>query len=544
MNIRDYDQEIQTLNSEMMLARSSMSSSYIGICNRFVREAKRLDDNNLVGYAYYYLADAYYLLSTDYRKFNMNLLKAIEYLQMEGDAEHLARCYNLLGIDSLNHGNYELAIDFFLKGIKYCEDLPDSGVPGFMFFNIGHVYYRFGDVKTALSYIRSAYKHIRKNRKESLYYRNILYCHCFEADCYIRLGKPDSVRKCLEAMDKLANYQEFNEEYLLGLPILDTKMRAYYYLGDEKRFEYYFKMLNGLIKDRKFSLDDMVDVYNTARFYLEIGKEKEAIKVAQLTEQELDDLNIANLRLNHAKLRCEIYERVNDPEARTRALEDFYRYTLEFEKEKMVNYKFFAAMRTKLSNVEKENDKLMRQAETDQLTGLGNRYSLNRYAETAFEKACEKGHYLAVEILDVDDFKYFNDRYGHQVGDMCLKQISRAIIDMCEHSKGIHAFRYGGDEFIIIYESMSDKKVLDYAVKLRERIGNIALESEMADEGITISISQGIRNSVPKETTKLWDYMYAADNALYQVKESRKGEIALIHNAVISQKSLDEVKHG
>ena len=115
---------------------------------------------------------------------------------------------------------------------------------------------------------------------------------------------------------------------------------------------------------------------------------------------------------------------------------------------------------------------------------------------------------------------------------------------MCEHSKGIHAFRYGGDEFIIIYESMSDKKVLDYAVKLRERIGNIALESEMADEGITISISQGIRNSVPKETTKLWDYMYAADNALYQVKESRKGEIALIHNAVISQKSLDEVKHG
>lgn len=92
MNIKDYDREIQTLNSEMMLARSSMSSSYIGICNRFVRAAKRLDDNSLVGYAYYYLADAYYLLSTDYRKFNMNLLKAIEYLQMEGDAEHLARC--------------------------------------------------------------------------------------------------------------------------------------------------------------------------------------------------------------------------------------------------------------------------------------------------------------------------------------------------------------------------------------------------------------------------------------------------------------------
>ena len=95
MNIKDYNNEIQTLNNELMLARSSMSGSYIGICNRLVRAAKRLDDNNLLGYAYYYMADAYYLLSTDYRKFSQNLLKAIEYLQMEGDYEHLARCYNL-----------------------------------------------------------------------------------------------------------------------------------------------------------------------------------------------------------------------------------------------------------------------------------------------------------------------------------------------------------------------------------------------------------------------------------------------------------------
>jgi diguanylate cyclase (GGDEF)-like protein len=544
MNINDYDKEIQTLNSEMLLARSSMSSSYIGICNRFVRAAKRLDDNNLIGYAYYYLADAYYLLSTDYRKFSTNLLKAIEYLQLEGDVEHLARCYNLLGIDSLNHGNYELAIDFFLNGISYCEKLPDSGVPGFMLFNIGHVYYRFGDVKAALSYIRSAYKHIRRNRKESLYYRNILYCYCFEADCYINLGKPDSVRKCLESMDKLANYQEFNEEYLLGLPILDTKMRDYHFLGDKKRFEYYFKLLSDLICEKKFSLDDMEDVYNTARFYLQIGKEKEAITVAKITEDALEDLNIANLRLNHAKLRCEIYERVDDPSAKLKALEDFYRYTNDFEKEKMVNYKFFAAMRTKLSNVEKENDKLMRQAETDQLTGLGNRYGLNRYAETAFDKAFKRGHYLAVELLDVDNFKQFNDKYGHQMGDLCLKHISKAIVDMCDRNKGIHAFRYGGDEFIIIYENMNDDKVLDHATKLRDKVKEMPLDFGDTGKGVTISISQGIRNSVPQETTKLWDYMYAADNALYQVKEHCKGEVALIHNAVISQKSLDEVKHG
>ncbi|WP_029232386.1 tetratricopeptide repeat-containing diguanylate cyclase [Butyrivibrio sp. VCB2006] len=537
MNINEYSSEIQTLNNEMMVARSSMSDNYISICNKLIKAAKAINDSKLLGYGYYYLADAYYLLSTDYRKFNLNLLKAIEYLQEVGDMEHLARCYNLLGIDSMNRGNYELAVDFFMRGISYCENLENSGIPGFMMFNMGHVYYRFGDIKMALSNIRTAYKHIRQNRKESLYYRNILFCHCFEADCYIKLEKYDSVRKCLEAMDKLANYQEFNEEYLMGLPVLDTKMRAYYFLGDTKKFEYYSGLLNGIICDNKFSLDDMEDVYNTARFYLEIGKEKEALNIAHITATVLGELNIAHLRLDHAKLCCEIYEKIDDKAEKIKALENFYKYSQEFEKERMVNYKFFAAMRTKLLNVEIENNKLQIQAGTDQLTGLGNRYSLNRYAVTAFENAIASGKSLAVELLDVDNFKLINDKFGHQAGDQCLKYIAKSIIDMCNRNKGIHAFRYGGDEFVIVYENMKDEQILEHASKLRESVKTVTRDSDMFG-GNAVSISQGIRNSVPQETTRLWDYMYEADNALYEIKDKQKGEIALAHKTKISKDSL------
>ena len=115
MRIEDYDLEVQRLNRELMTARTSMSGSFINICNRLLRKAKSVDDPNLLGYAYYYLADAYYQISTNYRRFNTNLLKAIEYLQQCGDYEHLARCYNLLGIDAMNHGNKEPALDFFLR---------------------------------------------------------------------------------------------------------------------------------------------------------------------------------------------------------------------------------------------------------------------------------------------------------------------------------------------------------------------------------------------------------------------------------------------
>lgn len=531
MNIKDYNTEIQTLNNELMLARSTMSGSYIGICNRLVRAAKRLDDNNLLGYAYYYMADAYYLLSTDYRKFSQNLLKAIEYLQMEGDYEHLARCYNLLGIDALNHGNNEMALDFFMRGIRFCEDLPESSIPGFMEFNIAHIYHSCGDMKAALVYLRSAYKHIRRNRKDSLYYRNILYCYCLQIGCYIRLEKRDSVLKCMESIRKLSAIPEFNQDLLSGIPVFDTAMRAYYYLGDTKSFEYYFDALNHLIRNNKFTLDDMEDVCNTARFYLDIGRPDAAMDIVKYTGNVLGDMNIANIRLTHARLRCDIYEHRRKDKERLKALEDFYRYSQEFEKEKLINYKFFAMMRAKLASIEKENDRLVKKAETDQLTGLGNRYGLNKYADSAFEKAYQKQRCLAVEILDVDNFKEFNDEYGHQVGDLCLKHISGVIRHMADKHKGINAFRYGGDEFVIIYEGMRDDNILEFARDLREKIAILPEDIKSCIGQKSLSISQGIRNSVPQETSKLWDYMYAADNALYDVKNTKKGEIALLHRA-------------
>ena len=66
MDIQNYSNEIQTEIRELLMARSSMSDSYIGICKDLVEKAKDLDDINLLGYSYYYLADACYDLSTEY----------------------------------------------------------------------------------------------------------------------------------------------------------------------------------------------------------------------------------------------------------------------------------------------------------------------------------------------------------------------------------------------------------------------------------------------------------------------------------------------
>ncbi len=545
MNIEDYGREITELNSRMLTERAQLSPNLIGTCNQLLRKAKDNGDTQLLGYAYYYLADAYYLISTDNKKFNLNLLKAIELLQTCGDLEHLARCYNLLGIDALSHGNPELALDFYLTGLKYCEELPvKSSIAGFLQFNIGQIYFDNGDIKSALAHIRAAYKGIRRNKKDSLYFRNLLYCYCFQADCYILLDKRDSVEKCLQGINQLEQDRAVSREYFLDLPVLDILMRGFYYLGEMDLFEKYADMMSVTLQNDKIPLDGMEDTFGVCRFLMGVGRVGEVTRIIKNIEISLTELNIPNLKKGFAKLKIEFYEKMGKPDKKAKAYEEFFNASMEQEKESIANHKFFLNMRNRLAVIEQENSVLQKQAETDSLTGLGNRYSLNKFAEAAFEEAYAGKYSLAVELLDVDNFKYYNDTYGHQAGDQCLKRIADSIIALCRNNEGIHAFRYGGDEFVIIYENMTDEQIMSYAMGLRNQVAGFKIRSDRNHEVGFVTISQGVRNSVPKESNKLWDYMYAADNALYEVKDHKKGEVVLLHDAVISKKSLDKAQHS
>ncbi|MCR5155139.1 MAG: GGDEF domain-containing protein [Butyrivibrio sp.] len=545
MNIEDYGREITELNSRMLTERAQLSPNLIGTCNQLLRKAKDNGDTQLLGYAYYYLADAYYLISTDNKKFNLNLLKAIELLQTCGDLEHLARCYNLLGIDALSHGNPELALDFYLTGLKYCEELPvKSSIAGFLQFNIGQIYFDNGDIKSALAHIRAAYKGIRRNKKDSLYFRNLLYCYCFQADCYILLDKRDSVEKCLQGINQLEQDRAVSREYFLDLPVLDILMRGFYYLGEMDLFEKYADMMSVTLQNDRIPLDGMEDTFGVCRFLMGVGRVGEVTRIIKNIEISLTELNIPNLKKGFAKLKIEFYEKMGKPDKKAKAYEEFFNASMEQEKESIANHKFFLNMRNRLAVIEQENSVLQKQAETDSLTGLGNRYSLNKFAEAAFEEAYAGKYSLAVELLDVDNFKYYNDTYGHQAGDQCLKRIADSINALCRNNEGIHAFRYGGDEFVIIYENMTDEQIMSYAMGLRNQVAGFKIRSDRNHEVGFVTISQGVRNSVPKESNKLWDYMYAADNALYEVKDHKKGEVVLLHDAVISKKSLDKAQHS
>jgi diguanylate cyclase (GGDEF)-like protein len=101
--------------------------------------------------------------------------------------------------------------------------------------------------------------------------------------------------------------------------------------------------------------------------------------------------------------------------------------------------------------------------------------------------------------------------------------------------KGIFCARYGGDEFIIIYENMTDEEILKIARKLQQDVIGLDLKLKNSTVHPTVTISQGIRNSVPVKENKIWDYFYVADMSMYQVKRACKNDIRLVHKPDLQQ---------
>ena len=128
---------------------------------------------------------------------------------------------------------------------------------------------------------------------------------------------------------------------------------------------------------------------------------------------------------------------------------------------------------------------------------------------------------LTFEILDIDCYKEYNDHYGHQAGDECLIRIADVIRSMEEYA-GIHTARYGGDEFVIIYEEYSRKDVEKMAQRLHDKIYNLNVEHKHSKVSDRVSISQGLFHKIPSGLNKTWDFLYGADMALYITKSLGK----------------------
>lgn len=165
--------------------------------------------------------------------------------------------------------------------------------------------------------------------------------------------------------------------------------------------------------------------------------------------------------------------------------------------------------------------KLNQLAINDPLTGLYNRYFLDEFLKKEFEILKRSGGELALILLDIDGFKIFNDRFGHDCGDSILVGLSNLLTENFRKSDII--CRYGGDEFLIV---MNNSNVQEAQTKCRD-LQNLIADRNLScriDADMPPTLSIGIAE-FSKDYDNLKDLIKTADQALYLAKEKGKNRI-------------------
>lgn len=157
------------------------------------------------------------------------------------------------------------------------------------------------------------------------------------------------------------------------------------------------------------------------------------------------------------------------------------------------------------------NTRLAELATTDGLTGLANRRYLDGFLRREFENHSQ----ISVLLFDIDHFKGFNDRLGHQAGDECLKAVAR-IIASATHTATFLSARYGGEEFAVILPGVAEQHAFVIAESVRLKVKALNIANPAAPRGY-VSVSAGVASKAASTQSES-DLVADADMALYRAK--------------------------
>ena len=179
-------------------------------------------------------------------------------------------------------------------------------------------------------------------------------------------------------------------------------------------------------------------------------------------------------------------------------------------------------IRKKSRELEKLNTKLQEMSVQDGLTGINNFRYFSEMLEIEFKKACRYNLPLACIILDIDDFKFINDRFGHAAGDLALIKTARLLKSSVRETDIVT--RYGGDEFTIILPNTGLPNALAVGTKILEAFRKYELKRDEVSLG-KISLSIGISALPDEHIDSAQALVEAADKAMYRAKAGGKNNV-------------------
>jgi diguanylate cyclase (GGDEF)-like protein len=194
--------------------------------------------------------------------------------------------------------------------------------------------------------------------------------------------------------------------------------------------------------------------------------------------------------------------------------------------------------------LETANQRLKRLVAVDALTGIANRRHFDRVLDRELRRARRERQPLSLIFLDLDEFKRFNDNYGHAHGDEVLRQVALTLDETFRRGGDLVA-RYGGEEFAVVLPGVDARRAGLYAERLRRRVWRLAITNAASQVSDRLTISAGVATAMPHEPEFIDAtpdaLLRAADQALYRAKCQGRNRVCMAAAAAADASAMVEL---
>lgn len=520
MQVEEYNEIVQHWITCVLDSRGKDAEQTIKCCNDIVAYGTKVGDSKLIGFGHYYIGETYYCLN-DGNLFFDSVSKAISHLDKAREWELMACCYNLLGIWAMNRGNAPIAQDYYISGMNYCRKYHLMKLEVKISINMGALNVQCQRYEEAQRYLEHVLEYMKGEDADEEYHIIMVLIYQNLIKCLIPQNKNERVEELLRRIyhDHWSQIGEVEK-----LTVLCTEAIYNDHIGDEIKRDQCIAMVQKSVPENVTILDVFDDFYDYASMLFSNDKEEEFWQLIEIMEPLARSCNIIKMQLRIISLKIRFYKKHEQNAEYLKAAGLYYEMSELMETETLTMMNNILGLRGNLEianrarkEMEVQNRILLEKSEMDPLTKLANRFRLNDYSEGVFRRVRDFEGSLAVEILDVDFFKEYNDNYGHQAGDNCLIQVAGALKEIAaEH--GAFCARYGGDEFVVIYEDATKEEAVAYAAEIKSKILDLQIEHKFSKAIPVVTVSQGLCWGEPKAKHRMWDFLHSADEMLYKIK--------------------------
>ena len=491
-----------------------------------------------------------------------DMLVASRIFEILGQQEGQMRTFNLLGINYFYFGKYERAMAYFSKSLEIARDIGDQFTKASILNNIGEIYRQLEHYEEALVYYEEALA-----ISESL--------HNLSNIAAILLNMGHIYSRVNQSAKALVNYQnsqkysrEVGDKILIG-EALNNIGQVYEKLQeDQLALQYYLDSLSLLEEcgNKFYSIDALVSAgklfinqkQDKGLAYLrkalilaeELSAENECAKINILLSSYYEETQDFAKALHHFKRFSFFDEKVRHEkleenlklvatEFRVDQLKketEIFRFSnIELKKkneEIEKNAQLLAIANQELTQLHEQlkrvNQRLKLLSTVDQVTRIPNRRCLDDTLKREWTRCLRERKSLSLILVDIDNFKLYNDIYGHLQGDKCLRKVAKALASVLKRSSDFVG-RFGGEEFAAILANMDYNHATKVAEKIRKCIEGLKIVHEQSPTVPYITISLGVATITPTFNTSFVELISAADQKMYQAKRQGRNQICAVH---------------